>query len=132
MLSSPLELNSVTNIDDLEVVYTDKTTEIAGVVYDSTAPVAGATVVVFPAQLSQRGVSGQHPDRVRAFRANGSGAFHLGALPPGEYLIAAIDEATADGWQDPRQIDIIRARAKRLTFQAGDHVSMDLQLVTRR
>jgi hypothetical protein len=133
LLSSPLDLTSLGDITDVDVIYTDTPTEIGGVVYNGVrAPVAGATIVVFPAETSYRGTAGQHPDRVRAFRATASGAFHLVALPAGDYFIAAIDEATADGWQDPRRLDVIRAGAKRLTIKAGDHVPIDLQLVTKR
>jgi hypothetical protein len=133
LLSSPLDLSTINDVDDLEVIYTDKPTEIGGVVYNGVrSPVAGATVLVFPAEASYRGTAGQHPDRVRAIRATNTGAFHLIALPAGDYFIAAIDDSASAGWQDPRRLDVIRAGAKRFTLKAGDHVPIDLQLVTRR
>jgi hypothetical protein len=133
LLSSPLDLSTIGDVDDLEVIYTDKPTEIGGVVYNSVrSPVAGATIVIFPAEPSYRGTAGQHPDRVRALRATNTGAFHVVALPAGDYYIAAIDEAAADAWQDPRRLDVIRAGAKRMTIKPGDHVPIDLQLITRR
>jgi hypothetical protein len=133
LLSSPLDLQTIGDVDDLEVIYTDKPTEIGGVVYNGLrSPVAGATIVIFPAESSYRGTAGQHPDRVRALRATNTGGFHVVALPAGDYYIAAIDEAAADAWQDPRRLDVIRAGAKRITIKAGDHVPIDLQLITRR
>jgi hypothetical protein len=69
---------------------------------------------------------------VRATRATNAGGFHIVALPAGDYYIAAIDESLADAWQDPRRLDVIRAGAKRMTLKAGDHVPIDLQLITRR
>lgn len=133
LLSSPLDLSTIGDVDDLEVIFTDKPTEIGGVVYNAVrAPVGGATVVVFPAESSYRGTAGQHPDRVRAIRATNAGGYHLAALPAGDYYIAAIDESAADAWQDPRRLEVIRAGAKRLTVKAGDHVPIDLQLITRR
>jgi len=133
LLSWPLDLSSIGDVDDLEVIYTDKPTEIGGVVYNAVrAPVPGATIVIFPAESSYRGTAGQHPDRVRATRATNAGGFHVVALPAGDYYIAAIDESAADAWQDPRRLDVIRAGAKRMTLKAGDHVPIDLQLITRR
>jgi hypothetical protein len=133
LLSWPLDLTSIGDVDDLEVIYTDKPTEIGGVVYNAVrAPVPGATIVIFPAESSYRGTAGQHPDRVRATRATNAGGFHIVALPAGDYYIAAIDESLADAWQDPRRLDVIRAGAKRMTLKAGDHVPIDLQLITRR
>ena len=133
LLSSPLDLTSIGEVGDLEVIYTDRPTEVGGVVYDARrAPVASATIVAFPAESSYRGTAGQHPDRVRAFRATASGAFHLVALPAGDYFIAAIDESTADRWQDPGRLDVIRRSAARVTLHGGDHTALDLQLVTRR
>ncbi|HKW02169.1 MAG TPA: carboxypeptidase-like regulatory domain-containing protein [Vicinamibacterales bacterium] len=133
LLSSPLDLSTIGDVDDLEVIYTDKPTEIGGVVYSGLrSPVAGATIVIFPAEPSYRGTAGQHPDRVRTIRATNTGGFHVVALPAGDYYIAAIDEAAADAWQDPRRLDVIRAGAKRMTIKPGDHVPIDLQLITRR
>ena len=93
LLSWPLDLTSIGDVDDLEVIYTDKPTEIGGVVYNGLrSPAAGATIVIFPAEPSYRGTAGQHPDRVRAIRATNTGGFHVVALPAGDYYIAAIDE----------------------------------------
>lgn len=133
LLSWPLDLTSIGDVDDLEVIYTDKPTEIGGVVYNGMrSPAVGATIVIFPAEASYRGTAGQHPDRVRAVRATNTGGFHVVALPAGDYYIAAIVESAADAWQDPRRLDVIRAGAKRITLKAGDHVPIDLQLITRR
>src|SRR5262249_44224219 len=103
-----------------------------GVVYNTVrSPVAGATVVIFPAEASYRGTAGQHPDRVRAVRATTTGAFHVVELPAGDYYIAAIDESAADAWQDPPRLDVIRGGAKRFTVKAGDHVPIDLVLLRK-
>ena len=133
LLSWPLDLTSIGDVDDLEVIYTDKPTEIGGVVYNAVrAPVPGATIVIFPAESSYRGTAGQHPDRVRATRATNAGGFHVVALPAGDYYIAAIDESVADAWQDPRRLDVIRAGAKRMTLKAGDTCRSTCRLITRR
>ncbi len=133
LLTTPVDLTSASEFADLIVTFTDKPTEIAGAVQDGKrAPVASATVVVFPAERSFRGAGLLGPERVRAVRVDVSGAFHLVGLPPGDYLIAAIDEATAAGWQDPSRLEALRRVATRVVINAGEARGLQLELPARR
>jgi Carboxypeptidase regulatory-like domain len=134
LLSTPFDLRSSGDLDDLVITFTDKPTMIGGAVYDKgRAPVATATVIVFPADASFRGTSGLDPDRIRATRADPSGAYQVVGLPAGDYLVAAIDEATADGWRDPARLDALRPMAKHVTLHDAEQHALDLvQIVVKR
>ena len=132
LLSTPIDLRAAGDFDDLIVTYTDTPTMIGGAVYDSRrAPVATATVIVFPADASFRGTAGLGPERIRSVRADSSGAYQMVGLPAGDYLVAAIDESTADGWRDPARLDALRPLAKHVTLHATEQRALDLQIVVK-
>jgi hypothetical protein len=49
-------------------------------------------------------------------------------LPPGDYLVVSIDDADAEGWQDPAVLARLRRLAVRVTVAAGDDKALDLEL----
>lgn len=133
LLSTPFDLRAAGDLDDLIVTFTDKPTMIGGAVYDSgRAPVATATVIVFPATVSFRGTAGLDPERLRATRADPNGSYKVVGLPAGDYFVAAIDESTADGWRDPARLDALRAQAKRVTLHDTEQRALDLTIFVKR
>lgn len=133
LIGEPVDLTSLSDLDDLVITLTDTPARLYGAIYDwRSIPVPTATVVAFPADATFRGISGQNPERIRAFRAEVSGAFTVTGLPAGDYYIAAIDEATSDGWQDPRRLDALRQVATRVSIKAGEQKRLDLRIVTKR
>ena len=72
-----------------------------------------------------------NPNRLRETRAATSGVFSIAGLPPGEYFVIAIDDAQADGWQDPARIDALRAQATRVSVREAEQKQVDLRLVRR-
>jgi len=133
LLSAPFDLRAAGDLDDLIVTFTDKPTMIGGAVYDSgRAPVATATVIVFPATVSFRGTAGLDPERMRSIRADPSGSYKVMGLPAGDYFVAAIDESTADGWRDPARLDALRSQAKRVTLHDTEQRALDLTIVVKK
>ncbi len=133
LIGEPVDLTSLGDLDDVVITLTDTPSHIYGAIYDwRSIPVATATVVAFPADATFRGISGQSPERLRASRAAASGAFNVTGLPAGDYYIAAIDESTSDGWEDPRRLDAIRKVATRVTIAAGEQKRLDLRIIAKR
>jgi hypothetical protein len=127
LLDRPLELD-----EDAEVTITltDRASEIWGTARDARgAPAVGATILLLPPASSGR--FGLNPNRVRETRAATSGVFNLGGLAPGDYFVLAIDDAQADGWQDPARAEALRARATRVSVREAEQKMVDLRLVRR-
>ncbi len=111
----------------LAVMLTMRGTEVIGTVRDARLQFAvGAAVIIVPVVADGRAI--WTPNRIRETRTSMSGVFNVKGLPPGDYLVATIDDATAEGWQDPRRLAALRQSATRFTLKAGDTVSLVLKL----
>ena len=53
-------------------------------------------------------------------------------MPPGDYLVVAIDEQTAEGWQDAARLATLRTQASRITLRNGESHTLELRLYGRR
>jgi hypothetical protein len=112
------------------IVLTDTPTEVSGVVRDEKgAADLDAGVVAFAVDREGWSNYGTSPRRLRYLRPNRAGVYRVTGLPPGEYYFAAIDDAAAGNWQDPRMLDAISRRAERVVLAHGEKKSQDL--VTR-
>lgn len=121
----PIELKPGQNLDNVTVVLTDRTTEISGTVRDAkNAGVAALTVIAFSADPQHWRAQSR---RIAAVRTDSSGAFHVRNLPPGDYLLAAVDDVQQGEWFDPAYLEQIRADAKRISLSEGDKKTQDLR-----
>ena len=122
-LDEPIDLTDG-NVDDIAIVLTDRGTEIIGTVRDSRLlQISGAAVIVMSAHDRQ-----WTPNRTRYLRASTAGAFIITGLPPGEYLIVAIDDALAEGWQDSRVLTQLRTLATRIALREAESRTLELRL----
>lgn len=126
---TPLDLNGANDVDGLEVVVTDKVTEIAGTVTDESGEaVHDYTVVAFAADESRW----TWPTRfIRHTRADQNGAFTMTKLPAAPYLVAALDYVDQGEVEDPEFLESIRHRATKVNLARGDEVVLRLRLVKR-
>jgi hypothetical protein len=114
-------------LDSIVVTLTTASTSIGGSVRDARQQfVAGATVIVLP--VTSGGATVWTPNRTRETRASSYGVFSIAGLPPGEYLVVAIDDAVAEGWQDPSMIAALRTQAMRITLRDGEAKSLQLKI----
>ena len=58
--------------------------------------------------------------------------FTLRGLPAGDYLVIALDDAVAEGWQDPARLAVLRNQATRITLRDAEQRALELRLSTRR
>jgi hypothetical protein len=77
---------------------TDRASQIEGVVQDTGGgTVSDYTVVLFPADPA---LWLPRARRIQATRAGTDGAFVFRSLPPGDYLLSAIDDVERGEWFD--------------------------------
>jgi protocatechuate 3,4-dioxygenase beta subunit len=110
----------------LAIMLTDKATTLTGAVVDEKGQaLTDYTVIAFPADSNlwrpmSRFIQAGRPDK--------DGTYTLRGLPPGEYLVRAVDDVDQGEWYDPDLLQQLRAGASRVILQEGDTKSQDLKI----
>jgi protocatechuate 3,4-dioxygenase beta subunit len=121
----PVDLKSGQNVDSVSIVLTDRSTQVTGTVRDAEGnPVQQITVIAFSADQQYWHSQSR---QIQAVRVDQSGVFHLRGLPPGDYSVAAVDDAEEGEWFDPSYLEGIRTGAKRLSLSEGESATLDLK-----
>jgi hypothetical protein len=60
-------------------------------------------------------------------RTDASGAYRLSAIPPGEYLVIAVDDVEQGEWFDPAFLDQIKDAATKVMIGEGEQKTQDLK-----
>jgi len=119
------------SLSDVEVVLTNKLTELAGTVATSQGQPRELTLLVFPIDRARWYPGSRFFQRQRAAA---TGAFSIRSLPPGEYHVAALADTTVpadsdEAWQDPQFLESIAGRAARAALNEGQKLSIDVRLI---
>jgi hypothetical protein len=105
----------------------DKATTLTGTVRDEhDQPLSDFTVIAFPADSN---LWRPQTRLIQAVRPDKDGFYSVRGLPPGEYLLQAVDDVDQGEWYDPELLQTLRAGATRVLLQEGDTKSVDLKLV---
>lgn len=114
-------------VDDLQIVVTQKTTELSGLVTDDrNRPVVDATVVIFPANRERWGYLSRY---LRTVRPDTEGRYNVRSLPPGDdYLIIAVQNLESGQGGDPEFLARAREEARPLTLNEGETKAVDIKL----
>jgi protocatechuate 3,4-dioxygenase beta subunit len=121
------------SLSDVEVLLTDRLTELDGTVTDSRGDITRKyTLLVFSTDRD-RWYPGSRFFRRAAPDANGS--FTLRGLPPGNYQVApmSVADVPRDGetaWQDPEFLESIAGRSTFATLTEGQKTSISARLLT--
>jgi protocatechuate 3,4-dioxygenase beta subunit len=126
----PLDL-SRNDVTGVSIVFTDRMTQLLGSVRDAAGD-TGTAVVIFPTNAESWKQYGANPRRLRLVRTLANGDFSFLGLPAGDYYLAAIDDAIAGEWQDPRLLAVIARQATRVNLTAGAVVSQQLDRLSIR
>jgi hypothetical protein len=128
IVDDPIDIRS--NIVDLVLTLTDRPLgTIAGSALSGGQPATDASVVVFPANANQRRDTSVSARRLRAIRAQVTGAFAVANLPPGDYLALALDADPPAGWQNPQHLEAWEKVATRVTVALGEVQRLNLEVI---
>jgi protocatechuate 3,4-dioxygenase beta subunit len=120
------------SLRDVEVVLTDRISELSGTIGDDRGrPVPGTNVVVFPVERDRWYPSSRFLSRTPA-RADG--AFTVAGLPAGTYYVAAVERIPLDGaeaWQQAAFLESLVVSASTVTLGDGQKARLALRVGAR-
>ena len=124
---SGMEFTPGRSYDGLQMVFTQKTTDLSGLVTDDRGkPVLDATVVVFPANRERWTYLSRY---VRTMRPDTNGRYSIKNLPPAEdYLIIAVQNLEQGQGSDPDFLTRAREEAKPFSLNEGETKAVDVKL----
>jgi hypothetical protein len=111
----------------INVVVTQTASEIrGGAVDDAGRAVPNYVAVVFPEEQQRwtsltRAIASARPDQ--------QGRFSLRGLPPGRYLVAAVDYLQPGQERDPKTLERLRSRATAITLTEGATQTVTVPLI---
>jgi hypothetical protein len=113
-------------VGGIDIVLTQRATDVSGAVQDSRArPITDFVVVAFSTDNTRWGYSTRY---VRTVRPNQEGRFSIKGLPPDEYYLIALDYLEQGEEGDPEQLEKWKANATRVTLADGEPKSLTLKL----
>ena len=126
----PVDFQPTTKIEDVQIVLTDRVTQVAGTVSDGDGkPARDFTIVVFPEDEAKWAAPSRH---VRSARPDQEGRIKIRGLPPSDsYLAVAVDYLEEGGANDPGFLNGVRNRATRFRLGPGESATVSLKLVER-
>ncbi len=125
-LDFPLEVTGERDIAGAVLTVTDKVTELAGVLTDSRdEPASSYSVVVASADPRFRTPGSQ---RVALTRPDTNGRYSFRGLPPGDYLVAVVDDIEPGSQYDPEFLRGLEGSAVRVTLVEGASTVSDLRI----
>jgi protocatechuate 3,4-dioxygenase beta subunit len=120
----PIAFDHGIAIGGITIVLDDNPTRVEGsVANEAGAQVSDYTVIAFSPDKSRWGAETRF---IQAGRPDHAGRFRLAGLPPGDYLIAAVDYVETGQWLDPAYLASLVRTAVRVTLEPGETVSLEL------
>jgi hypothetical protein len=121
-----LDVGRGENVTDGIVTFTARPSEVSGVTSNAAGePVADRTIVLFP---SDRNLWLPQSRRIHVTQPGQDGRYRIRTLPPGEYLVAAVDAPEAGEQFDPAFLAQLVAAATPVTLAAGQQRTIDIQV----
>lgn len=113
--------------EGLQVVFTQKTTDISGLVTDDrNKPILDATVIIFPADREKWTFASRY---LRTMRPDTNGRYTTKGLPPlGDYLIIAVQNLEQGQAGDPEFLTRAKEEAKPFSLNEGETKAVDIKL----
>jgi hypothetical protein len=127
LMDGPIDISPGQPLSNLVVTLTDHPTELTGRLVDRlNRPAPEYSVVVFTTDralwaASQRRMSG-------VVKLGSDGTFHVTGLPPGEYYLSAVTEATPAQLGDPAFLEQLAQAAMKISLAEGEKKVQDLKL----
>jgi protocatechuate 3,4-dioxygenase beta subunit len=123
---TPLDLTGGGTVDGLRVVLTDRATNVAGTASDERSrPVKEFVAVIQPVEERLPSTLQRY---LRAARPDQDGRFAVRGLPPGDYVVTAIEALEQGGEWDPEYRSRLREAGRRIEISEGESIELDLKL----
>lgn len=127
-LAGPLDL-SKEHVTDLITTFTDVVGDLTGILTRSTgAPVTSAGIVVFSTDRRAWTLDPLNPRQPQLEQSDRNGSFTINDLLPGDYFVAAIDDADMPEMPDVAFLQRVSAIASRVRVEAGTRQSVTLTI----
>jgi hypothetical protein len=118
-----------TDLTDVVVTFTDQISNINGTVKaPASGGFEGVSVVYVPADYQRWLLSGGMSRRNPIVSPDAKGAFTIGRVPPGEYLIIAVDNGVLEATQSVDFYDRLARMAQRITVGIGEKKTVTLDI----
>ena len=126
VIDTPLDFGGVRDVAGVTLEFTDRVSELSGIVFDEAGAVrTDLTVIAFPTDSS---LWRPQARQIQASRPDQNARYQIRGLPAGDYWLVAVDLAQQGEWYDPRFLDRIRTEAERITIREGEITSLNLTI----
>ena len=126
VIDTPLDFGGVRDVASVTLVFTDRVSELSGIVFDEAGAIrTDLTVIAFPTDSS---LWRPQARQIQASRPDQSARYQIRGLPAGDYWLVAVDLVQQGEWHDPRFLDRIRTKAERITIREGEITSLNLTI----
>ncbi len=127
MIDAPLDVRAGQTIDNVNLVFVDRLTEVNGMLTDQQkSPLTDYTVLAFPTDQSLWRPQSRH---IMTARPDQNGKFQIRGLPAGDYYLTAIDPVEQGEWFEPAFLEPRRTGAARITLGDSDTRTQNFTLV---
>jgi uncharacterized protein (DUF2141 family) len=124
-LDVPITIQPNQNITDAVITFVDRAAALNGTVLDTSGhPAPGFTVVIFPADQTFWLPQAR---RIQGVRSSADGAFTIASLPPGEYIVSAVDDIEPGEWFDPVVLQRLLLTGTKLAIGESEHKTLDVR-----
>jgi hypothetical protein len=123
---SGVDIRPAQPLTGVDVVLTNRITEVNGGVKAGSEPATDYTVVIFSEDPQKWAVP--MPRHIAAARPNQSGRFQVKGLPAGDYLAIAVEYIPQGDWNDPEVLERLKTRATRFSLSEGEVKAIELGL----
>ncbi len=122
-----MEFTPGRSYEGLQVIFSQKTTDLSGLVADDrNRPVLDASVVIFPADREKWTYASRY---LRTLRPDTNGRYTVKSLPPlDDYLIIAVQNLEQGQGGDPDFLTRAREEAKPFSLNEGETKAVDIKL----
>ena len=123
-----LDVRASEDLADVEVELTNRLTNLSGVVTNAKGePVKDYSVIVFPQDRDKWTPNSRY---MRTSRPDQDGRYKVSGVPPGGYLVIALDYLDQNEWNDPDFLEKIRSKATTFSVNEGETKTVDLKIIT--
>jgi uncharacterized protein (DUF2141 family) len=129
-LDVPMEVRPGQHVDGVVLTFTDRPSELTGLVQDASGqPATDYSIIVFAAD---RAFWTAQSRRIKSARPDQEGKYTLRNLPAGDYLLVAVIDVEQDEWFDPSYLQRVAPSAIRITIGDGEKKVQDLRIGSGR